>query len=148
MKLFRRGLVVLIAVLAVAAAAFAASTIHQRSVVGDRRRQATADAADSARRYAAKLVPAFSAGSQTIASLEELERGTQVTHVSAVKESTSVVVDVQATAVYPGARSAAVADACLRVILFRTDGAITDRIDGIPCDQAHTTSGNEVLTVG
>ncbi|MDH6711080.1 CBS domain containing-hemolysin-like protein [Kitasatospora sp. MAA19] len=148
MKLLRRGLAILTVLLALAVAAFAISAAHQRSQIDDRRKQATADAEASAHRYAAKLPPAFTAGPQTIASLEELERGTQVTLVTAAKEGTSVVVDIQATATYPGGRSASMTDACLHITLFRTDGTITDQVNAIPCTQLRTTTNHgEILAV-
>ncbi|WP_406210564.1 hypothetical protein OH807_40955 [Kitasatospora sp. NBC_01560] len=149
MKFLRRGLAVLAAVLTLAIAAFVINVIHQRSTLEDRRKTATADAEAGAHLYAAKLVPAFNAGPQTVRSLEELEHGTPVTFVSAAREGTSVVVGINSTATYPGSSTASRVDACLRVVLSRADGSITDRVDSIPCAQIHpATDRDAALGVG
>ncbi|MEV8328773.1 hypothetical protein [Kitasatospora sp. NPDC056731] len=136
MRVLRRVLAVAAAVLVLAATAFVVSAFNDRSAAGDRRVRAQAEAGADAHRYAAGLVPAFTAGPQTAMSLEALAARTAVHVVTLGRDGGSVVVGVMADVVYPtGWGASEVGSSCLRVVLARTGESITEQASDIPCSE-------------
>ncbi|WP_327067707.1 hypothetical protein [Kitasatospora sp. NBC_01302] len=148
MKIVGRRRAVLAALLVPAVGAAVICGYLWLHAADQQRDHAYAEAGAGARRYIARLQPAFAAGPQTLTSLKELEHGTSVSTVNASVSGTSVVLTLRSDVTYPSGTMPNLASTCYRVVLSRVNGSIAQQVSDSSCAswQATPDPGEKPVT--